>query len=116
MTRAGGLFRRPDRRLVLPLACLAAASLAGCAERSCDNPYVLDFLTSEDARSNLAHRGLVRNAVRSDPGPTPDTARCAIWEQVSNPAYGSTAQQPATVLQPQYYSVTRITDGWRLTP
>lgn len=103
-------------RLMLPALCLATGALAGCAEQSCANPYVLDFVDSADRRASLAHVGLIRDAVRTDPGARPSLAHCTVWERVRNPAYGVAPNQPEVLLQPQHFSVTKIDDGWRVGP
>lgn len=98
----------------IALLGLAIGSLAGCGGHSCDNGYVLDFIDAEDRQADLAHLGLVRDAVRTAAGPTATSARCSVWEKVRNPAYGTTPSQPASLLRPQYFTVTRIDDGWKV--
>lgn len=108
--------RRP---MILPrllFGITAVASLSGCVSRGCDNSYVLDYIDNADRSSDLAHLGLVRDAVRSDPAPSPNTTYCSIWQRVKNPAYGTTPTQPEALLRPQHYTVTQIENGWRIAP
>lgn len=98
------------------LAVAAVASLSGCASRGCDNSYVLDYIDDADRTSDLAYLGLVRDAVRSEPAPTPNTAYCSIWQRIKNPAYGTTPTQPESLLRAQHYTVTQIDHGWRIVP
>ena len=102
-------------RLALPPLALPLLGLmlAGCAARGCDNPYVLDYVEAADRRSDLAHLGLVRDAVRSDPAASPNAKVCTVWERVRNPAYGP-PNQPEALLRPQRYTITQVDDGWRV--
>ncbi len=96
-------------RRALPAAAVIVLMLsqAACAPRGCDNPYVLDALARSDRAADLRHVGLVRDAVRTEPGATAGAARCSIWEQVRGPS-------DAVVLRAQHYSVTQISNGWKL--
>jgi hypothetical protein len=98
---------------LLPMLALSLAS-AGCATRTCGNPYVLDFVDAADRKADLSHLGLVRDAVRTDPSTAPDVERCAVWERVRNPAYGTTSNQPAELLRAQHFQITHIDVGWRV--
>lgn len=100
----------------LAACCAAAAMLSACAPRSCANPYVLDFLDQADAQSDLAHVGLVRDAVVTVPGPTPDTLGCSIWERVRQPGSGpnGATRGGPVVLRPQYFRLRHVGDGWEL--
>ena len=105
---------RPARLIVPGLALGLMLGLAGCAEQSCGSVAVLNALDDYDGQASLSHLGLVRDAVRTAPGPTPDSASCSVWEQVRGPVPG---QAPAPVLlRPQYYGVRRISTGWELSP
>ena len=88
--------------------------LAGCAEQSCGSVAVLNALDGFDAQADLSHLDLVRDAVRTAPGPTPDSASCSVWEQVRGPARGQVPGQ--VLLRPQYYGVRRVSTGWELSP
>jgi hypothetical protein len=108
--------RHPMTLPRLLLATVTVASLSGCATRGCDNPYVLDYIDNADRSSDLAYLGLVRDAVRTDPGPKPNTAYCSVWQRIKNPAYGSTPTQPESLLRPQHYTITQVDHGWRIVP
>ncbi len=101
--------RRPALPALLPVLGLALG-LAGCAEQSCGSVAVLNALDDSDGQANLSHLGLVRDAVRTASGPTPDSASCGVWEQVRGPVPGQ------VLLRPQYYGVRRVSTGWELSP
>ncbi|MCQ8279231.1 hypothetical protein NFI95_12335 [Acetobacteraceae bacterium KSS8] len=91
------------------LLCSAAmALLAGCAPRSCANPYVLDFLDQADARADVWHAGILHDPVVTAPGATPDLLRCSVWEQVRRPGDGR------IVLRPQYFTLRHLGEGWEI--
>lgn len=92
----------------LASVCLAALGLAGCAPQACSNPYVLDFVAAADRKAELAHLGLVRDSVRTDPTLDPDVADCAVWQRLRNPAGGP------PLLQAQHFQVRRVENGWRV--
>lgn len=98
----------------LAALCLGAASLAGCATRSCDNPYVLDHVAQIDRDADLSSLGLLRDPVRTTPTADPAVLQCAVWQRLRNPAYGSAPNQPATLLQPQHFQIRQVENGWRL--
>lgn len=91
---------------VLLLAALTA--LPGCAQRSCANYSVLDYLDSIDRDSDLAHVGLVRSSVATRIGPDGNAAQCSVWEKVHLPG------RPGVGYRPQYYSVRLHNNGWLL--
>ncbi len=108
----------PAPGLALGLMLGLMLGLGGCAEQSCGSVAVLNALDGFDAQADLSHLGLVRDAVRTAPGPTPDSASCSVWERVRGPVPGQVVgQAPAPVLlRPQYYGVRRISTGWELSP
>ena len=106
----------------LATLALAMSTLAGCAAPGCNNPYVLDWLDNADRNADLAYLGLVRDGVGSQPGATPDTRLCSVWQRVRNPNYAAgpgqppRPGQPRVLLRPQRYTVTEINQGWRVRP
>ncbi len=110
-------MRSGPKRPGLPALLSAFAllpGLAGCAEQSCGSVAVLNALDASDAQADLSHLGLVRDAVRTAPGPTPDSASCSIWERVRGPV--PTQGQEQVLLRPQYYGVRQVSTGWELSP
>lgn len=101
---------RPALLSVPGLALGLMLGLAGCAEQSCGSVAVLNALDGFDGQADLSHLGLVRDAVRTAPGPTPDSASCGVWEQLRGPVPGQ------VLLRPQYYGVRRVSTGWELSP
>ncbi len=103
--------KRPALPALLTVLGLALVpGLAGCAEQSCGSVAVLDALDDSDGQADLSHLGLVRDAVRTAPGPTPDSASCSIWERVRGPL------PEQVLLRPQYYGVRRVSTGWEVSP
>ncbi len=107
--RPGSEPRRAGLPALLSILALVLG-LAGCAEQSCGSVAVLDALDASDHQADLSHLGLVRDAVVTAPGPTPDSASCSIWEQVRGPA------PDQVLLRAQYYGVRRVSTGWELSP
>ena len=109
--RMGGRVRAAASWLRRRLPALAVGALlvsqVACAPRGCDNPYVLDYLDGTDRAADLNHVGLVRDAIATTPGVTPNGARCASWEKKRDPS-------GRVVLRAQYYSVLQISNGWKL--
>ncbi len=103
---------QPARGAMRPavLAIFSILGLAGCAEQSCGSVAVLNALDGSDHQADLSHLGLVRDAVRTAPGPASDTASCAIWERIRGPA------PDQVLLRPQYYGVRRVSTGWEVSP
>jgi hypothetical protein len=99
-----------DRRALAALFAFPLLMTAGCAQQSCGSVAVLDYLDTSDYQANISHVGLVRNSVRTMPGPRLDGAQCLVWERIRGPA------PDQIVLVAQSYSVRRIGNGWQLSP